>query len=126
LWKCPISNKSFEVIQALTPNFSVLNVRAINYTPWQTEPYFKMADTDTEIAPCVNFLWINGLIYFYLIKPLGLQATNVFLTIQQMLKLLAMGLTMSNWSVPKSWNATAWLTTRQKLIPNGVKCNKKT
>jgi len=31
-----------------------------------------MADTETEISPCGNFLWVNGVNYVYLIKQLGL------------------------------------------------------
>ena len=36
-----------------------------------------MANTKTDILPCGNFLWINGLNYLFLIKQLVLWTTFV-------------------------------------------------
>ena len=39
--------------------------------------------------------------------------------------LLTMGFIISRFIVSNNWNANGWVTNKEKLIPNGVKCNVK-
>jgi len=72
-----------------------------------------------EIAPCEKLFWIDGFIYFF--KP---ACSSNYKRFDQSNKcwLLTMGFIMSEID---TWNANGWVTNKEKLIPNRVKCNVK-
>jgi len=99
-----------------TPRYS-LYVKSYKVRLFIRSTRILMADSEKEITPCGNFIWVNCLNYLCLIKHLGLWTTFVLnnLTSAYFLRMF----------VSKTRNANSGVTQWGNLISNGVKCNEK-